>query len=377
MENGKLKMENQFMSKLPDIRKIDVKGKRVLVRTDLDVPLSEVSDKSLELRKIEDDMRLVAGLPTIEHLLEKGATVIVGGHLDRPNGYDKSLSLEPVAYWFRQKFKVQSSKFKITAIEQFDGWQITNNLFLLENLRFYKGEEENDLEFSRKLASLADIYVNDAFAMSHRDHASVTGIAKLLPHYAGLRLQTEVENLSKVLDNPKRPLVVIIGGKKIETKLPLVNKMHGFADYVLVGGKICEESEVFLKMEHEKKEGKKSILLIAEQNAERTDITEKSLANFLEVIKTAETIVWNGAMGIIDQNSKIKDQKQNAEAGTRGLVEGIIKNDAFKVVGGGDTVEYLKRIHVINKFDFVSTGGGAMLSFLAGEKLPGIIALEK
>ena len=359
---------------LPSIKNYDFSGKSVFLRLDLDVPLCK--------DEVEDDTRLLAGIPTLKYLLEQNAKVIIGGHLDRPGGvYRKEDSLEPVARWLSEKLKVQSEKLKVeeTKIGDFKGWQISENLILLENLRFNKREEENDPEFAGKLASLADVFVNDAFAMCHRDHASVTGIAKLLPHFAGFHLQKEVRELGALLDNPKRPFVVVIGGKKIETKLPLVEKMHSLADYVLVGGLIAQEQSAFVKIQHEKITGKKSALLIADCIDNGRDISQKDSEKFLEIINRGKTVCWNGPMGFIDLKCNIKDGKIEDgewEKGTRAIAEGIAKSDAYKVVGGGDTVEYLQKLKLKDRFNFVSTGGGAMLSFLSGEKLPGLEALK-
>lgn len=360
---------------LPDIKEINIRGKRVFLRSDLDAPLSQRST-------IEDDTRLVASLPTLQYLLKHGAKVILAGHLRRPNGYDPKLSLLPVAKWIHDKFKVQSflrsriqlrrTKFKVekTKIDSFEGWKLAENLFLLENLRFHKEEKENDPEFAKKLSSLADIYVNDAFASSHRKHASIVGVPKLLPHFAGIRLQKEIKVLLEVLENPKRPLVVLIGGAKIETKLPLVQKMHKFADYVLVGGRIANETRILLKVQHEKINppagGRKSVLQVAELRDDEKDITPKSTENFLQIINLAKTVVWNGPVG--------KTESSGIE-GSKKLAEGILKNKAYSIVGGGDTLEFLKKMNILDKFSFFSTGGGAMLAFLSGEKLPGIEAL--
>ena len=369
--------------KLPLIKDIDVREKRVLLRLDLDVPLLN--------GEIDDDTRLAAALPTLEYLLKHNAKIIICGHLGRPSvakaleGKAKEFSLEPVAKWLSIKYKIVSIKYGKRG--EFGGWEIGEKLFLLENLRFYTGEEKNDPEFSRKLANLADIYVNDAFAMCHRKHASIVGVTHFLPHFAGFHLQKEVETLSQVMDNPKRPLVVIIGGKKIETKLPLVEKMHRIADYVLVGGKIAEEQKVLLKVAHEKIPGRKSVLLVADSNHDSSDITEKDAENFSQIIALSETIIWNGSMGIIDQKSKIppesrlakggKNQKLDSEAGTKKIAESILKTKAYTVVGGGDTTEYLNKLGILNKFSFASTGGGAMLAFLSEKNLPGIQALTK
>ena len=368
---------------LPDLRKADISGKTVFLRADLDVPLSKLKINNEELI-IEDDTRLNAALSTIEYLLKQNCKIVLAGHLGRPKGVDKSLSLEPVAKWFFKEFKIRNLKFefklkienlKFIELGDFDGWQIANNLFILENLRFHEGEEQNDPEFSKKLASLAEIYVNDAFAMTHRSHASIVGITKFLPHFAGFHLQKEVENLTLAMENPKRPLVVIIGGKKIETKLPLVEKMHRIADYVLVGGKIAEESKALVKVAHEKinpdASGRKAVLIIADATPDGSDITDKSAENFLQILNLAKTIVWNGSMGIIGG----KSEPLASEKGTKKIAEGILATNAYTIVGGGDTVEYLNKLGVLSKFSFASTGGGAMLAFLSGEKLPGLEAL--
>ncbi len=350
------------MYELPDLKTAQVKGKKVFLRTDIDVPLSENG-------QIADDIRLKDSLETLNYLLQNRAQVILGGHLGRPEGTENNLSVEPIAKWYSRELKVQSENLKVIKINGLKGWEISENLTVLENLRFHKEEEENDQKFSKKLASLAQIYVNDSFASSHREHASIVGIARLLPHFAGIRLKKEVEVLSNVLENPKRPLVVIIGGAKIETKLPLVEKMHKLADYVLVGGKIAEETRVLLKVQHEKVESRKSALLVADLNNEETDITPKDAENFLQIINLAQTIVWNGPVGKTEGNEK------NLEIGTAKLAKGIAESGAYTVVGGGDTIGYLKKIGLLEKFSFVSTGGGAMLEFLSGEKLPGIEAL--
>lgn len=354
---------------LPDLRNADVKGKKILVRLDLDVPVQNGT--------IEDDVRLKAGLGTVQYLLDHGATVIIAGHLGRPEGVEEKYSLEPIAKWF-SKHSNDIYHHSETHVDGFPGWELSKNLFLLENLRFYKGEEANDPEFAKQLASIADIYVNDAFAVSHRDHASIIGVARLLPHYAGIQLQKEVEVFSSVLSNPKRPLVVIVGGAKIETKLPLIEKMHQFADFVLVGGKIAEETRTLLKVGHEKVPSRKSVLLIGELNSEQRDITDISCQNFVQIIeKQAKTVIWNGTMGKINSKFKVQNAKlEDTERSTVEIARAIVRAGVYSIVGGGDTVGFLDQKDLLKGFNFVSTGGGAMLSFLAGEKLPGIEALE-
>ena len=345
-----------------DLRKIkeaEVANKTVLLRADLDVPIRG--------SQIADDTRLSAWFSTLEYLLAQNAKVIIAGHLGRPEGKDDKYSLEPVAKWVAERFKINDLRLK--NFDGFEGWEINENISMLQNLRFFKEEEANDDSFSKKLSSLADIYVNDAFASSHRAHASIAGITKYLPGFAGLRFEKEVEELSKVLENPNRPLVVIIGGAKIETKLPLVEKMHHFADYVLVGGEIAENDKVLLKVQHEKVTGKKSILLVADSNENLKDITSKSAENFVQIIQNAKTIVWNGPMGVVEE--------KEGQNGTNILAEGIVKTAAETIVGGGDTLSFLKEKNLLSKFSFVSTGGGAMLEFLAGDKLPGLEVLKQ
>jgi phosphoglycerate kinase len=348
------------MINLKSVKNADTKNKTVLLRADLDVPMQNA--------QIGDDSRLKAWFPTLNYLLEEGATIIIVGHLGRPEGKEAKFSLLPIAKWLQQKFKVESSKLKITKIEEFNGWEITDKIFLLENIRFYPEEEQNESQFAKKLAQLAQVYVNDAFASSHRAHASIVGVTKFLPSFAGLRLLEEIKILSTVLENPKRPLGVVIGGAKIETKLPLVEKMHGFADYILVGGEIVENDKVILKVAHEKTHSK-SVLLMADTLENKQEITLRSVENFLQVLKNAQTIVWNGPLGQIEV--------EEYQKGTEILAEGIVKIPAFTIVGGGDTIGFLKKKNLLKSFSFVSTGGGAMLEFLSGEHLPGLVVLEQ
>lgn len=350
---------------LKKIQDTDVLGKKVLLRLDLDVPLSAAGE-------IGDTTRLQAGEETLHYLLDKRATVIVCGHLGRPKGQvNKEESLQPIAKWYAKKAGLSVTPTRLNA---FDGWKLADNFFILENLRFFPGEEANDENFAKQLAALAAIYVDDAFAVSHRNAASNVGVTKFLPSFAGIQLQKEIEGLGKVVENPKRPLVVIVGGAKLETKLPLVSKMHHFADYVLVGGKLVQETQDILKMQHEtlppSPTGQKSVLLVADPNESGLDITQNSVENFLQVIANAKTIVWNGPVGKTG-----KDATTESQQGTKQLAQGIINSGAYAVVGGGDTIEFLDSVQLLEKFSFVSTGGGAMLSFLSGEPLPALTPL--
>jgi len=375
------------MYKLKSVKDADVKGKIVFLRADLDVPLFQKSKMDSRQSIIADDSRLSAWFPTLEYLVRQNAQVVIAGHLGRPekefpffnfqfSGENEKYSLEPVVKWIAKKINSKPFPMKLN---DFEGFRLAENVFVLENLRFYKEEEGNGEGFAKKLSSLAQVYVNDAFASAHRAHASITGITKYLPSYAGLRIIDEVDILSKVLESPKRPLTVIIGGAKIETKLPLVEKMHKFADYVLVGGEIAENIKVLLKVAHEKIEGQKSALIVADLTENSKDITQKSAENFVQISQSSKTIVWNGPMGYINENLKIKNEK--LKIGDEGytsyvLAQGIINSNAHTIVGGGDTIAYLKKAKFLEKFDFASTGGGAMLEFLVGEKLPGIEVLK-
>jgi phosphoglycerate kinase len=325
--------------KLPQLSDFNLQDKKVLVRCDLDVPLKD--------GVVEDDSRLRECLPTIKYLLEQGTSAILMGHLGRPESkVVEELRMGPVAQklleLLNSKLKTQSSK-----LEKFDGYQLDDNLFLLENLRFYPGEENNDPEFARQLASLGDFFINEAFATSHRAHASIVGVPQLLPHCAGLHFIEEVENLSKVIENPKRPLVFIIGGAKPETKLPFVEDFKKKADFVLVGGKLAGRSDL---------------------TEDGLDINLEAIEKFKKIIKTAGTIVWNGPMG--------KYEDQGYERGTLEIAKAIIESSAFKIVGGGDTIAALTKFGLLDKMDYISTGGGAMLEFLAKSTLPGIDALR-
>lgn len=340
---------------LPSLDSANTRGKKVFVRCDFDVPIDD--------SKIVDDTRLISSVSTIEYLLENGAMVVAGGHLGRPEKDEHKFSLEIVAKWFAKEF---NAEIKSTDIGGFGAWRIKENFYILENLRFYKGEEENNTEFNHKLAYIVDVFVNEAFGSSHRVHGSIVGVAGLLPHFAGFHFSKEVKILSSLIDNPRRPFTFVIGGAKIETKLPLISKMHKFADYVLVGGELAEQTRILAEEQHKTISGHKAILIVAEQSPDKADITEVSVGNFEQIISTSSCVVWNGPMGFIEEGH---DQS------TKKLAEAIIGSNAYKVVGGGDTIGYLNKQGLLEKFDFVSVGGGAMLEFMSGISLPGVVAL--
>lgn len=355
---------------LPKLDNFDFKGKKVLVRCDLDVPLKN--------GVVADDARLRECLPTINYLLGQGVEkVVLMGHLGRPlrqvytgRGQDaqsklggkvvEEFSLKPVADKLRDLLGLE----KLGEFGDSGGFEIAKNIFLLENLRFDPREESNDEGFAKELAGLGDFYVNEAFAVSHREHASIVGVPKFLPHCAGIHFASEVENLSKVLENPKKPVVFVIGGAKPETKLPYIADFARVADWVLVGGLLVRDRE-----RDRDRDRVRDNIIYADLIGNGLDISQESIRQFEEIIKSAGTVVWNGPLG------KYEDEKW--EAGTKRIGESIANSTAFKVAGGGDTIAALKKFGLLDKIDYVSTGGGAMLEFLAKGILPGIEALRQ
>lgn len=383
------------------LKDFDVKSKKVLVRCDFNVPISDAGE-------ILNDFRIKQTLPTIKYLSENKAKVILMSHLDDPDGRDMKFSLAPVA---KKLSELLSFEVKIAddcigeKVKEMSDSLKEGEVLLLENLRFHKEEKENSEDFSKKLASLADIYINDAFGACHRPHASVVGVAKLLPSGAGMLLESEINVLSKVLDNPEKPLVAVIGGVKIGSKLGMIKEFLAKADNILVGGKIAEtilivkgicvgrempekeiadevskidltSQKVHLPVDAIISANLSGDVYVKEAAIGKTrrdelmlDIGPETVNIFAPIISEAKTIIWAGPMGMFE-NEKF-------EAGTKRIADLIVKNtDAYKVVGGGDTVSAVEKFNMFNKFDHVSSGGGAMLAFLGKEKLPGIEALE-
>lgn len=315
---------------LPKVSDLGVSGKRVVVRLDLDLPEGDFT-------------RVEVATETLNYLKEKKSEIIIIGHKGRPQGVkDASFSLKAFEPFFRK-------------------WGAK----LEENLRFDPGEEKNDPEFTRKLAALGDFYVNEAFANSHREHASIVGVPKLLPHAAGFRFIKEIENLSRVLEKPKRPIVVLISGIK-KDKVEMAKKLSEKFDKVLVGGRLPEYfgdgalESVRLKSKTEK-------LLIGNLTQDKEDITLNTIEAFRGEIKKAGTIVLAGVLG--------KYEDEGHRQGTKEIFEAVANSSAYKVAGGGDTEAALTIFKLEDKFDWISVGGGAMLEFLTSGTLPGIKAL--
>lgn len=332
--------------KLPDIRDFDLSGKRVLLRTDLDVPLKK--------DQIADDTRIQETVPSVNHLLAKRAKVVILAHLGRPGGtYAPHLSLKEVAGRLSQFLEE-----KVVLASEFG--EIKENLVMFENLRFFSGEEKNDSVFANQLAELGEFFVNDSFAVCHRKHASIVSLPKILPHAAGLDLLEEVRVLSQVREKPKRPVVVIIGGVK-KDKLKTVPGLEKWADLVLIGGKLVTYPEA-----KKIKDRRKQIAFLSRTGE---DIEVASALEFVDEIKKAKTIIWSGPLG------KVEEKKY--ERGTRIFAEAMAASQAFRIVGGGDTEAALTRFGLESEIDFVSSGGGAMLEFLAHGDLPGLKALRE
>lgn len=333
---------------MKSIKEAIVQGKKVLVRFDLDVPV--------EKGVVGDKTRLEAALPTLRYLLKQKATVVIMGHAGRPNGQvDDKYSIRPMLACLMEML---GGLYTYEVIDR-PMAPLDGTVFALENLRYHPGEEANDPEFIDYLAEFGDIYVNDAFAVSHRDHASLTGIARRLPSYAGLHLLEEVQRLEAVMQSPAHPVVAVLGGAKVETKMPAIENMARFADSILLGGKLVLEA---------KPEDMPSQVVLPTGMNDDFDIDEQSAAHFAELIKGARTIIWNGPLGKFEQSPY--------DAGTRIVAEAVAANSqAVRLIGGGDTVAALEQFGLVDRVGYISTGGGAMLDFLAGEELPGLSVL--
>lgn len=338
--------------KLRRIEDYEVNNRRVVVRVDWNVTIG----KALQ---IVDDTRIVRTLPTINWLLTHGATqVVILAHLGKTA---EKRSMKPVVGYAAELLGQEISLCQTIAEcrEERRG-----RVLMLENVRLWEGEDQNDPEFAKELASLGEIYVNEAFGESHRESASIVGITQYLPSYAGLWLVEEVAAILKVRENPAHPLVVVMGGAKVEDKLPLLESLALSADTILVGGRLANE----LGTQHTELSGKARVIL-PEEGTDILDIGEGTRRRFAEEIGRAKTIVWNGPMG--------KVEEEQYRAGTAAIYEAIVANErAYTVVGGGDTLAAIGREEQIARIDHVSTGGGAMLKLLEKGELPGLTVLE-
>ena len=343
------------------LKDFNFKGKRVLVRCDFNVPLDEKGN-------ILDDFRIRATIPTIEYLVKKGAKVILMSHLGKPEGkVVEDLRLTPVQNKLMEYLDLSITKAKDCLGKEIEDWiaeMKPGEILLLENLRFQKEEELNEENFAKNLAKLGDIYINDAFGACHRNHTSIVGVPKYLPSGIGFLIEKEMRVLTKFLKQPKKPLISIIGGKKVETKVKVIDKISEIADFILIAGLIKKEiTERGIQLKYPQK-----IIGPIDEVAGGKDIGQKTINLLKEKIKKAKTIFWNGPLGKIEEKEFSK--------GTKEIAEAIVESKVFSVVGGGETVEFLNKLGLTSKFNHVSTGGGAMLVFLSGEKLPGLEVLN-
>lgn len=386
------------------IEDVDVNGKRVLVRCDFNVPQDENGN-------ITDDRRIVAALPTIKYLMEHNAKVILCSHLGRPKGeFNMRYSLKPIAKRLSELLEKKvrmaedaigdSAKSLATSLEE-------GEVMLLENVRFHKEEEANDMAFSKSLAELADVYVNDAFGTAHRAHASTEGVSKYLPAVCGYLIQKEINVMGKALSNPARPFVAILGGKKVSDKINVITNLIDKVDELLIGGgmaytffkakgyeigkSICEDDKVELAKElMEKAEHKGVKLLLPIDNVvatefsndaeskvvasneipedwEGVDIGPETVKLYADALKNAKTVIWNGPMGVFEFDK--------FAVGTNEIAKILGGLDAITIIGGGDSAAAIEKGGFAEKMTHISTGGGASLEFLEGKELPGIACL--
>lgn len=374
--------KNKSMKVLSDAGSL--RGKRVILRLDLNVPM--VGDE------IRDDFRIHQSLPTLNKLTQAGAKVIILSHIEN----SEITSLERVARYLNDHLKVTFVK-TIEELQQIVPTMKEGGVVLLENLRLHEGEKNNDKNFAETLARLGDFYVNDAFSVSHREHASVVGIPRLLPSFAGPLLETEVRELS-IAFNPPHPFLFILGGAKFDTKLPLIEKFLDIADNVFIGGALANDIfkekgfEVGFSVVSKKYVNLKAIIankkliipkdvVVANPLSSRItrpdaspsadekilDAGPETIASISDLLTETKCVVWNGPLG---------DYEHGFAKGTEGLARAIAESGVKSIVGGGDTVAVLRDLGLLDKFSFVSTGGGAMIDFLAQGTLPGIEALK-
>lgn len=371
----------------------------VMVRADFNVPIED--------GKVKEDYKIVKSLPTIKFLMERKARIILVSHLGRPEKFESKYSLAPVRDVLEKLLQVQIKLFKLDEFDKLEKYldekMFVGQVVMLENIRFSSDEEKNTNGLAKNLSELADLFVLDGFAVAHRNSASVSGVARHIPAFAGLLLEKEIVGLSKATENPKKPFVVMLGGVKMETKIPVLKNLLPKADKILLGGGIfstllaaqghsvgqtvVDESfkkEILSYVGKDKiifpvdvvvgdKSGKNSKVMKVDENFKVPagqgiyDIGPETIKLFSEQVKTAETLVWNGAMGYFEQ-----DPYQHGTYAVARLLASRSKGKAFGIAGGGETVEVLEKLHLTEDVDLVSTGGGAMLEFLSGKELPGV-----
>jgi len=379
---------------LKDLPINDLKNKKVIIRVDFNVPISQNG-------QVEDDSRIKASLKTIKYLMQSNAKeIILISHLGRPVIRQKekiekivsgnaNLTLLPIAKKLSEWLKITSEPKKYTIKKiNFPAYKLSDNLIMLENIRFDWREEKNEESLSKDLALLGNIFVNDAFAVSHRAHSSVAGITKFLPSCAGFLIQNEIEHLDKLLTEPQKPFLMILGGAKVYDKMMVVKNILKKVDFILLGGvmantfmavrgidvkrSIVERERLELADKLFRKSPKKFIFptTLVWDKGKIVDVDPAAVRAWKRYFDKAETIFWNGTMGLTSLGIN------KYSFGTKEVAKLIVESKAKKIVAGGDTIAEIAKMHLENKFDFVSTGGGATLEYLAGNKLPGLEVLK-
>jgi 3-phosphoglycerate kinase len=341
------------------IQDFDVSEKKILIRTDFNVEIKDAD--------VKEKFKIAACKDSIDYLMENGAgRIVLMSHLGRPEGKrNLQYSLEQI----RDDVERIIGR-PVVFCEDCIGGCVSEGMsklkdgevLLLENTRFYEGDEKNDPEFAKRLAENFDVFVNDAFSVCHRDQASVTGVTKFLPSFAGLWLQKEIHQLDKALHEPQHPATAIIGGAKIETKLPLIQRFEKIYDHVLVGGKVANEA-IDQKIAFSPK-----VILPIDFAENRFDIGPETIRRFKEIIVASKIVIWNGPMG--------KFEEPPFDQGTRQILDIVAESDMYTLVGGGESVQVLEERNLMGSISFVSTGGGAMLEYLSGNSMPGIEVLN-
>ena len=343
------------------LKDFDFRGKKVLVRCDFNVPLDEKGN-------ILDDFRIRQTIPTIEYLIKKGAKIILISHLGRPGGkVVENLRLTPVQEKLMEYLDVSITKAQDCIGPEIEKWiaeMQPGEILLLENVQFNPGEKKNDLSFAKTLASYADIFIMEAFGQAHRNYASITGIPKYLPSGIGFLVEKEIEALTELRESPEKPLISIIGGAKVETKVKFIDKISEISEWVLIGNLIQKEiKDKNIQLKNPQK------VIGPVDDIEGKDIGPKTINLFKEKIALAKTIFWSGPLGKIEE--------KQFQRGSEEIAQTIIESGASSVVGGGETVEFINKFGLTEKFNHLSTGGGAMLDFISDGTLVGIEAISR
>lgn len=337
---------------IQSLKDLNFKDKKIIVRTGMDAPLDENGN-------ITNDKRIIEALPTLKFLVKKQVKqIIILNHIGRPKNKEKILNHDNLAKKLSGYLKINIKK-----LDDCINIKIPNDkIILLENLRFHKEEFENDKNFSREIASYGDIYINDAFSVSHREQASVVAITKFLPSFPGLLLEKEIKELNNLLEEPKHPFILILGGKKFEDKIKIIDYMIHHVDKILLGSSFMYNNKII----NDKMIYPKDVVM---ENNSALDIGYKTILDYKDKLKNAKTILWNGPLGVFE--------KKEFSRGTNNIIKFISNLDCKKIILGGDTGYAIEKLNLQNKFSYISTGGGASLEFLSGKELPGIKALEE